>query len=54
MYLQQTKDKAKASQFYTSARQHGRDYKHASCIKEADRALKRLEFEKVRDENSIM
>ncbi|GAA5816259.1 hypothetical protein MFLAVUS_009785 [Mucor flavus] len=54
MLFEQTKDKAKASQFYTAARQHGRDFKHASSIKEADRALKRLEFEKVRDENAIM
>ncbi|KAI7877896.1 uncharacterized protein EV154DRAFT_568983 [Mucor mucedo] len=50
MLFEQTKDKEKASQFYASARQHGRDFKHASCIKEADRALKRLEFEKIRDE----
>jgi hypothetical protein len=40
---------AKATQFYTSARKHGRDYKQYNCIKEADRALRRLEFEKQKD-----
>lgn len=47
---QQTKDKSKAMQFYSSAKQHGRDYKQPYCIKEADRALKRIEFEQVRHE----
>lgn len=37
-------------QFYSSAKQHGRDYKQPYCIKEADRALKRIEFEQVGDE----
>ncbi|KAG1122634.1 hypothetical protein G6F42_011294 [Rhizopus arrhizus] len=50
MLFEQTKDKSKAQQFYSSAKQHGRDHKQPECIKEADRALKRLEFEKVRDE----
>ncbi|KAL0136051.1 hypothetical protein V8B55DRAFT_1395723 [Mucor lusitanicus] len=50
MLFEQTKDKTKAQQFYASAKQHGRDHKQPECIKEADRALKRIEFEKVRDE----
>lgn len=53
MIFERTGDKAKATQFYESARKHGRDFKQPSCIKEADRALKRIEFEKVRDENPI-
>lgn len=50
---QQTKDKSKATQFYTSARQHGKDHKQPNCIKEADRALKRIEFGVLRDEENI-
>lgn len=50
-FPQRTNDKVKATQFYESARKHGSDFKQSSCIKEANRALKRIEFEKVRDEN---
>ncbi|KAG0746299.1 hypothetical protein G6F62_001910 [Rhizopus arrhizus] len=49
MLFEQTKDQPKAIQFYQSARQHGRDFKQANCIKEADRALRRIEFEIQRD-----
>ncbi|KAG0185083.1 hypothetical protein DFQ28_009978 [Apophysomyces sp. BC1034] len=42
----QTNDKAKATRFYEQARNHGREFKLFSCIKEADRALRRIAQEK--------
>ncbi|CEP12368.1 hypothetical protein [Parasitella parasitica] len=49
MLFEQTKDRSKAHQFYSIAKKHGRDFKQPQCIKEADRALKRIEFEQIRD-----
>ncbi|KAG1437096.1 hypothetical protein G6F56_013272 [Rhizopus delemar] len=45
MLFEQTNEKTKAVQFYQSARKHGHDFKQSDCIKEADRALKRVGFE---------
>ncbi|KAI9267339.1 hypothetical protein BY458DRAFT_540297 [Sporodiniella umbellata] len=53
MLFEQTKDQSKAISFYQSARQHGRVYKQADCIKEADKALRRIEFEVQRDNTRL-
>ncbi|KAG1173691.1 hypothetical protein G6F70_002583 [Rhizopus microsporus] len=53
MLFEQTKDKAKAIHFYNSARNHGREHKQAECILEADRAIRRIEFESQRDNTSL-
>ncbi|KAG1470352.1 hypothetical protein G6F56_002733 [Rhizopus delemar] len=53
MLFEQTKDQSKAIQFYQSARKHGRDFKQADCIKEADKALRRIEFEIQRDNTQL-
>ncbi|KAI8994863.1 hypothetical protein BDB01DRAFT_774346 [Pilobolus umbonatus] len=47
--FEQTRDRKKARLFFESAKQHGRDFKQTECIKEADRALKRIDFEEMRD-----
>ncbi|KAI8356719.1 hypothetical protein EDC96DRAFT_257057 [Choanephora cucurbitarum] len=49
MLFEQTNDKLKAEQFYKSAKLHGREFKQPDCIQQADRALRRLTFEKTRD-----
>ncbi|KAI8355559.1 hypothetical protein BD560DRAFT_203630 [Blakeslea trispora] len=49
MLFEQTHDKTKAEQFYKSAKEHGREFKQPDCIQQADRALRRLTFEKTRD-----
>ncbi|KAG0743096.1 hypothetical protein G6F16_010568 [Rhizopus arrhizus] len=53
MLFEQTKDKQKAALFYKSAGKHGRDFKQPECIKEADRALKRIEFETQIDDTRV-
>ncbi|KAF7728536.1 hypothetical protein EC973_005940 [Apophysomyces ossiformis] len=46
MLFEQTKDTEKATTFYEQARKHGREHKLLPCIKEADRALRRIAQEK--------
>ncbi|KAI8376004.1 uncharacterized protein BYT42DRAFT_371199 [Radiomyces spectabilis] len=45
MLFEQTNDKEKAMIFYEQARNHGRKYKLLDCIRQADRAIRRLQFE---------
>ncbi|KAI9244061.1 hypothetical protein BY458DRAFT_110230 [Sporodiniella umbellata] len=46
MLFEQTNEKAKAIRFYENARKIGNDSSHYECVKEANRAIKRIKSEK--------